>query len=134
MKIYLMSIFVLYIAYLDWKDYYIPNFWMIVSLGLCIGQSLDYLACFLFLLPIGFIKIVRPEWMGSADLFYIGLFACILGVERMIVCMLVAIGLSFCFLWVSKRRLIPFVSFLAIGFMVAWLKGYTIYGILMAWK
>lgn len=129
-----MSGFVLYIAYLDWKDYYIPIFWMIVSFGLCIGQSLDYLACFLFLLPIGFIKIVRPNWIGSADVFYIGLFSWILGVERMIVCMLVAIGLSFCDVIFLKRRLIPFVSFLAIGFIVALLKGYTIYGILLTWN
>ena len=133
MKIFLIGIFVLYIAYMDWKEYYIPPFWMVFSCGFVAGQRLDGMALFSFLLPVVCLKWFCLDCIESADVFYIGLFACILGMERMIACLLLAIGFSFLFVLVYKRRYIPFVSFLGLGFMVALARGYTIYGILMAW-
>ena len=120
----------LYVAWLDWRDYYIPFVWMMFSLVLLLIWKVHFdWSCLLFLVPT--LILYRLKWMGSADVFYIGLFSLLLGWQRMIVCMLVAIGCGFL---MGHKKLIPFVSCLWVGFFVSLWRGFLIYGILMAWK
>ena len=134
MKNCIVWLFLLYIAYLDWKSYYVSPIFMGISFLLLAFYPWDWFSFFIFFVPVFWLRRFRMDWLGSADVFYIGLFALLLGVERMVVCMLVAIGVGFLFLLVFKKRMVPFVSCLVIGFLVALYRGYTIYGILMIWK
>ena len=120
-----------HIAYMDYREYYVSPVWMALSTCLIVlWKRIDVVCCLLYVIPV-FILYRWKRWMGSADVFYIGLFALVLGQERMFVCMLISIGLGFC---LGYKRLIPFVSCLWVGFVLSLRRGFLMYGILMAWK
>lgn len=70
----------------------------------------------------------RRQAMGSADVFCLMAFGFLLGLERMLVCLLVSCLAALVFRQASRQRLIPFISFLSWGFLISWFRGYTLYG------
>ena len=123
----LMNVF-----YNDAKTYYISPMWMLVCLSfLLIWQPIYWDSFVVFLFPVLIMKGIKKDWIGWADVFFIGLFALILGWQRMVVCMFLSVFCGFVYCLFFPKRLIPFVSCLCIGFVVSFWRGFLIYGILM---
>ena len=122
----------LQIFWQDLKSYYISPAWMLVCLSFLIVWHPFYGDSFLiFTLPVFCIQKWKKDWIGVADVYFIGLFAGILGWQRMVICMFLSIACGFVFAILFPKRLIPFVSCLCIGFAVSFWRGFSIYGILM---
>ena len=118
-----------HIAYMDFKDYYVSPIWMALSLCLIIlWKHMDIVCCLLYVIPV-FILYKKTHWMGSADVYFSGLFALVLGRERMFICMLISIGIGLC---LGYKKLIPFVSCLWLGFVLSLWRGFLMYGIMMS--
>lgn len=129
---YSMIIMFTYLAclfYQDKKTYYISKWWIIptVLVTLIFNGRYSIASSFLFGVPCMILYFLRKEWIGSADVCFMFYFGLVLGIEKMFVCMFIAIFLGFIFLLFSKNKLVPFVSCLCIGAWIALLKGYGIY-------
>jgi hypothetical protein len=82
--------------------------------------------CLLFSLPAFFMHRYFG-WNGSADGWFLLLFGWILGLERMLICMLATLVCAFLYLAFTRKKQLPFLSFLSIGFLASLLRGYAIY-------
>jgi hypothetical protein len=80
----------------------------------------------LFSVPAFFMS-KKLGWNGSADGWFLLLFGWILGLERMLICMLITLVGAFFYLVFTRQKQLPFLSFLAIGFLASLLRGYAIY-------
>lgn len=102
---------VLFLYFLAKKDYatmYIEKYWIFPSILLLCFCS-NYVPLFnrvctslVFLLVSGTIKIIRTEWIGSADVCFLTFFGFYLGMERMLVALYISVLLGF--LWILKRK------------------------------
>lgn len=110
----------------DYKTYYFSKYWLVGLIFVWFGQR-DMLSSLVFGLPCWIMYVKRSEWIGSVDCIMISCLAFILGLERMIVCMCMALFLGFIYHFIYRDRLIPFVSCLAVGAIVAYLKGYMLF-------
>lgn len=106
---------VLFLYFLAKKDYatmYIEKYWIFPSiLLLCFCST--YVPLFnrvctslVFLLVSGTIKIIRTEWIGSADVCFFTFFGFYLGMERMLVALYISVLLGF--LWIVYKKSISF--------------------------
>ena len=127
---------VLFLYFLAKKDYatmYIEKYWIFPSiLLLCFCST--YVPLFnrvctslVFLLVSGTIKIIRTEWIGSADVCFFTFFGFYLGMERMLVALYISVLLGFLWIVYKKKHILPYLSCLSIGVWIAYLKGYTIF-------
>lgn len=64
--------------------------------------------------------------MGSADVLALIAMGLYLGLERMLAALLVACITALGYAWASHTTMVPFLSFLAYGFILAMFKGYTL--------
>lgn len=128
-------VLLIYIYCLFWQDlktYYISKKWIVPSLFLILylGFPQNWLSSVSGALLYGFPSFAmhrfKPEWIGLADVVYFFYFGALLGLERMIVACLIAIGIGFFWMLGMKKTILPFCSCLSIGVWIAYLKGYTI--------
>ena len=106
---------VLFLYFLAKKDYvtmYIEKYWIFPSILLLCFCS-NYVPLFnrvctslVFLLVSGTIKIVRTEWIGSADVCFFTFFGFYLGMERMLVALYISVLLGFLWILYKKSHLI----------------------------
>ena len=112
---------------------YIEKYWIFPSiLLLCFCSTyvpLSNRVCtsLVFLLVSGTIKIIRTEWIGSADVCFFTFFGFYLGMERMLVALYISVLLGFLWIVYKKKHILPYLSCLSIGVWIAYLKGYTIF-------
>ncbi len=123
----MLYFYLLCLSIQDIRTYTISKRWVLFSFGflLLVGQK-SFVASILFGIPC-FIFYRYKKWMGSMDVYFIVLFSYVLGIERMIICMYVAILFGFLWFLFTKNKYCPFLSCLSIGFIVAMEKGYFIY-------
>lgn len=127
---------VLFLYFLAKKDYatmYIEKYWILPSILLLCFCS-NYVPLFnrvctslVFLLVSGTIKIIRTEWIGSADVCFLTFFGFYLGMERILVALYISVLLGFLWIVYKKKHILPYLSCLSIGVWIAYLKGYTIF-------
>ena len=116
----------------DAKTYHISKKWVVPSvfLFLCLGFSQSLISsvsgAFLYGIPSLGMVWLKPEWIGQADVIYFFYFGALLGIERMMVACLMAIGIGFVWMLGTKKTILPFCSCLSIGVWIAYLRGYTI--------
>lgn len=132
--------FVLFLYFLAKKDYetmYIEKYWVFPSLLFLFFCSsyvplLNRVCTSLaFLFVSGTIKLIKSDWIGSADVCYLSFFGLYLGIERMLVALYISILLGFLWILYKKKHILPYISCLAMGVWIAVLKGYTIFYFLM---
>ena len=87
--------------------------------------------CLAFLFVSGTIKLIKSDWIGSADVCYLTFFGFYLGIERMLVALYISVLLGFLWILYKKKHILPYVSCLCIGVWIATLKGYTIFHFLI---
>ena len=132
--------FVLFLYFLAKKDYetmYIEKYWIFPSILLLFFCS-SYVPLFnrvctslVFLLVSGTIKMIKLDWIGSADVCFLTFFGFYLGIERMLVALYISVLLGFIWALYKKKHILPYLSCLSIGVWIAYLKGYTIFYFLM---
>ena len=132
--------FVLFLYFLAKKDYetmYIEKYWIFPSILLLFFCS-SYVPLFnrvctslVFLMVSGTIKMIKPDWIGSADVCSLTFFGFYLGIERMLVALYISVLLGFIWVLYKKKHILPYLSCLSIGVWIAYLKGYTIFYFLM---
>lgn len=64
--------------------------------------------------------------MGSADVILIACAVFVLGLERMMVCVLIACLQGFVYIAIYRRD-VPFASFLLLAFWIALCRGYSLF-------
>ena len=116
---------------------YIEKYWIFPSILLLFFCS-SYVpvlnriyTSLVFLFVSGTIKLIKSDWIGSADVCYLTFFGLYLGIERMLVALYISILLGFLWILYKKKHILPYVSCLCIGVWIAVLKGYTIFHFLM---
>lgn len=133
----LFIFYLLVVCIQDAKTMYFSKRWILPSLilGLLVWKPYDLwgslLGAILFGLPSLCMFHCRKDWIGSADVCFLFYFGWILGYERMIVAMFIALIIGFLWLGLGKRffaaKEIPFVSCLAIGVSISLFCGYRIW-------
>lgn len=68
----------------------------------------------------------REKKMGSADVILIACAVFVLGLERMMVCVLIACLQGFVYIAIYRRD-VPFASFLLLAFWIALCRGYSLF-------
>ena len=101
-------------------------FFYVFVLLMC-HYSIEYVQVLFFFLVSGTIKIIRTEWIGSADVCFFTFFGFYLGMERMLVALYISVLLGFLWIVYKKKHILPYLSCLSIGVWIAYLKGYTIF-------
>ena len=126
-------LFLFALAKKDYKTMYIEKYWIIPS-GILLFFCSSYVSfvnrfftCLFFLVLSGGMKLLKPSWIGSADVCFLMFFGFYLGFERMLVALYISVVLGFLFIWIKKERLFPYISCLAMGVWIAYLKGYTLF-------
>lgn len=118
----------------DLQTMYISKHWIAPSL--LIGFLILYkywnitssiLALILYVFPISIMYLLKKEWMGCADLYYISYFSIILGYQRLSVTLLISTLSALLFCLCFKKREVPFLSFLSIGVYISCICGYQIW-------
>lgn len=132
------SIFFLYLECLlfqDAKSYYIGPEWILPTVMLLLIYfnffPVSILGACMFGVPCFVLYRVKSNWLGSADVIYFFIFGGILGVERMLVAVSIALICGFVWLLIKPNSLVPFCSCLSVGVMISILKGYTLWYTLM---
>ncbi|MBF0578877.1 hypothetical protein IM774_03545 [Erysipelotrichaceae bacterium RD49] len=125
----------------DYKTFYFSRRWSVLLLGLAGLGMLQPIGFLTRLSAMSFGLVLIPfcqkDKIGSADVWAMLAMGFALGFERMLAVLLVgclgALGYA---LW-SGQKMIPFLSFLAYGFVIACFKGYmlmeTIEQVVLAW-
>lgn len=134
----LYVVFFLYVlARKDYKTMYIEKYWILPSSLLLIFCS-SYvpllnriLTSLIFLLLSGGIKYFKTDWIGSADVCFLVFFGFYLGMERMLVALYISVIIGFVWLYIKKESILPYLSCLALGVWIAYLKGYTLFYFIM---
>lgn len=103
--------FVLFLYFLAKKDYetmYIEKYWIFPSILLLFFCS-SYVpllnrvcTSLVFLFVSGTIKLIKSDWIGSADVCYLTFFGFYLGIERMLVALYISVLLGI--LWILKSK------------------------------
>lgn len=103
--------FVLFLYFLAKKDYetmYIEKYWVFPSILLLFFCS-SYVpllnricTSLVFLFVSGTIKLIKSDWIGSADVCYLVFFGFYLGIERMLVALYISVLLGI--LWISYKK------------------------------
>ena len=128
-----LVLFLYFLAKKDYETMYIEKHWIIPSCCLLYFCSsyvpLPNRVCtsLVFLLVSGGIKLIKSEWIGSADVCFLPFFGFYLGIERMLVALYVSVLLGFLWILYKKKHILPYLSCLAIGVWIATLKGYTLF-------
>lgn len=123
-------IYLFLISLQDIKTMYIPKIYLIPTIPFLLyyyPYSLKNIICSLLFGFVSFYFHKRRKWMGSMDVYFLFFFGLILGLERMIICMYISIGIGILWILISKRKICPFLFCLSIGFIVSMHKGYTMY-------
>ena len=103
--------FVLFLYFLAKKDYetmYIEKYWVFPSILLLFFCSsyvplLNRICTSLsFLFVSGIIKLIKSDWIGSADVCYLTFFGFYLGIERMLVALYISVLLGI--LWILYKK------------------------------
>ncbi|MEY8308272.1 hypothetical protein AAK899_01975 [Erysipelotrichaceae bacterium 51-3] len=120
----------IFVCMQDLKTFYFSYRWLSVfGLVMVAGffQPLS-LASRLGAMTFGAAGIVgwRLGKMGSADVLALLAMGMYLGFERMLAALLVACLSALGYAWASQTSMVPFLSFLAYGFILAMFKGYTL--------
>lgn len=130
-------LFLYFLAKKDYETMYIEKTWCIPSLFLFLFCS-SYVTlenrlftCLFFLSVSGGMKLIKPNWIGSADVCFLAFFGFYLGMERMLVALYGSVLLGLLFVCIKKERVLPYLSCLAFGVWIAYLKGYTLFYFLM---
>ena len=107
--------FVLFLYFLAKKDYetmYIEKYWIFPSILLLFFCS-SYVpllnrvsTSLVFLFVSGTIKLIKSDWIGSADVCYLFFFGFYLGIERMLVALYISVLLGI--LWILYKKSISF--------------------------
>ena len=103
--------FVLFLYFLAKKDYetmYIEKYWIFPSILLLFFCS-SYVpllnrvcTSLVFLFVSGTIKLIKSDWIGSADVCYLVFFGFYLGIERMLVALYISVLLGM--LWILYKK------------------------------
>lgn len=75
----------------------------------------------------------RAEKIGSADVLFLAAAVPVLQLQRMILCLLLACCSALIYSRMSRRRMIPFLSFLSWSFAVCWCEGWRLSACLLDW-
>lgn len=132
LQVFAAEIYAWFLALQDEKTLHIGKSWILYSFILLIVLFPDpvneknVLGALLFSLP-GIVMCKWKGWLGSADSWFLSLFGFLLGSERMIVCMLICCLLGCIYAFLFKKEKLPFLSFLAAGFIASFLRGYLLY-------
>lgn len=103
--------FILFLYFLAKKDYetmYIEKYWIFPSILLLFFCSsyvplLNRICTSLaFLFVSGTIKLIKSDWIGSADVCYLAFFGFYLGIERMLVALYTSVLLGI--LWILYKK------------------------------
>lgn len=128
-----LVLFLYFLAKKDYETMYIEKYWIFPSILLLFFCS-SYVpllnrvsTSLVFLFVSGTIKLIKSDWIGSADVCYL----VFLGIERMLVALYISVLLGILWILYKKKHILPYVSCLAIGVWIAVLKGYTIFYFLM---
>ena len=107
--------FVLFLYFLAKKDYetmYIEKYWVFPSILLLFFCS-SYVpllnricTSLVFLFVSGTIKLIKSDWIGSADVCYLTFFGFYLGIERMLVALYISVLLGILWILYKKTHLI----------------------------
>ena len=114
--------FVLFLYFLAKKDYetmYIEKYWIFPSILLLFFCS-SYVpllnrvsTSLVFLFVSGTIKLIKSDWIGSADVLLFDFFWIYLGIERMLVALYISVLLGILWILYKKKHILPYVSCLA---------------------
>ena len=134
------TLFIIYLIFVflqDLKTMYYSENWLYISLFiLCFvwkpyDLSGSFYGVFMFGLPSALIYKIHKDWIGIADVLFLFYFGWILGYERMLVAMFIALLVAFLWYLISyfvlHKKEIPFVSCLCIGVGISYLIGYQIF-------
>lgn len=104
--------FVLFLYFLAKKDYetmYIEKYWIFPSILLLFFCS-SYVpllnricTSLVFLFVSGTIKLIKSDWIGSADVCYLVFFGFYLGIERMLVALYISVLLGIFWILYKKK-------------------------------
>lgn len=129
--------FLYFLARKDYKTMYIEKYWILPS-GILLIFCSSYVSLFnrvstslIFLILSGSIKYFKPDWIGSADVCFLTFFGFYLGMERMLVALYISVITGFVWMYIKKESILPYLSCLAIGVWIAYLKGYTLFYFIM---
>lgn len=129
-------LFLFSVFYNDIKTMYFSKVWSLISLPflLCF-PSVSFLnrcmsSLIFFLVSFCMYKFHR-DWLGSADVCFLGYFGFCLGFERFLVALYISLLIGFIWLFVlyvqKKACILPYLSCLSIGVWIAWMRGYTLF-------
>ncbi|MBQ0066183.1 MAG: prepilin peptidase [Firmicutes bacterium] len=137
-RMYVPLTALLYCLFLqDLETMYISKKWIAPSIMAGIFSLYSYwnlssslAALLFFFFPIFVLYRFKKDWIGSADVCFIGYFSLLLGYQRMSVALLIGtvFGLLFCLIF--KKREIPFLCFLVVGVYISCLYGYQLWYVL----
>lgn len=121
----------------DRHTYYISWHWSIACVCIAIGfigtfQSLHWQGALLYSVPALFLHRRKPEWIGIADVYFLGFLGSLLGMHRMMIAVLISV--LFGLLWSAfrQKKMIAYVSCLCIGVWISYVKGYYLWDILFS--
>ncbi|MDD7281079.1 A24 family peptidase [Floccifex sp.] len=121
-----VSLFLYCLAIQDGYTLYISKRWIIPSLLLLTFFDSYSLFTGLFLGSVSYVM-YRKKWMGSADVLYMAYFGFLVGFERMMVALLIAVITGLVIYIKKQDKMIPFLSCLSFGILISLCKGYTIF-------
>lgn len=116
-----LVLFLYFLAKKDNETMYIEKYWIfpsILFLFFCssyvplLNRVCTSLA---FLFVSGTIKLIKSDWIGSADVCYLSFFGFYLGIERMLVALYISVLLGILWILYKKKHILPYISCLAIG-------------------
>lgn len=103
-----LVLFLYFLAKKDYETMYIEKYWIFPSILLLFFCS-SYVpvlnricTSLVFLFVSGTIKLIKSDWIGSADVCYLTFFGLYLGIERMLVALYISILLGF--LWILYKK------------------------------
>lgn len=104
-----LVLFLYFLAKKDYETMYIEKYWIFPSILLLffcssyvpvLNQICTSLA---FLFVSGTIKLIKSDWIGSADVCYLTFFGFYLGIERMLVALYISVLLGILWIFVIKK-------------------------------
>lgn len=127
--------YLLALAIQDFKTMYISRKWIPITIFFSIllfkYGYVDLMNRVMGSIIYGIVSLImhrfKPNWLGSADVIFLFLFGFLLGYERMMIAMLIALDIGLVWILGFKKDKIPFLSCLCVGVMISILKGYMIY-------
>lgn len=119
MRNILLIITMLLAGVLDLKDLWIPKTWVFFSLVvLAIHHSQIQLDPFSFFYGLAALAMFPFGWIGSMDVYFLFYMALFLDWNAMNQSVLIATLLALIVQKITKKEKMPFVTFLAFGFLI----------------